>query len=249
MLTGVAGTNTITATGPANYAYAAARTPLYFVPAATNTGATTINVTPSGGAALGARNIFFNGVACVGGELRINVPTALIDDGTRFQIVGFSARRIVLATEVATTSGTSIDFTSIPAGVRRIKIQFVGVSTNGTSNPLIQLGDSGGVETTGYLGSSSLIDTAVATAGYTAGFGLNIATADAVIHGTVTLTLEDSSDFTWVASGVVSTSDTARSVITSGRKLLSAELDRVRITTVNGTDAFDAGAINISYEF
>lgn len=87
-LTGVAGTNTITATGPASYTYAASRPPIYLVPANTNTGATTINVTPSGGAALGARNIFRNGAACVGGELRQNVPVALIDDGTRFHIIG-----------------------------------------------------------------------------------------------------------------------------------------------------------------
>ena len=90
VLTGVAGTNTITATGPANYAYAAARTPLYFIPAATNTGATTINVSPSGGAALGAKNIFANGAACVGGELRINVPVAIIYDGTQFHIIANS---------------------------------------------------------------------------------------------------------------------------------------------------------------
>ena len=90
VLTGVAGTNTITATGPANYAYAVARTPLYFIPAATNTGATTVNITPSGEAALGAKNVFWNGAACVGGELRINVPVAVIYDGTRFNILGAS---------------------------------------------------------------------------------------------------------------------------------------------------------------
>ena len=88
VLTGVAGTNTITATGPANYAYAAARTPLYFTPAATNTGATTINITPSGGSTLGAKDIFSNGAACVGGELVISVPTQVIYDGTQFNIVG-----------------------------------------------------------------------------------------------------------------------------------------------------------------
>ena len=93
VLVSVAGTNTITATGPANYAYAAARTPLYFIPAATNTGATTINVTPSGGSALGAKNIFWNGVALVGDELRANIPVAVIYDGTQFNIIanGFNA--------------------------------------------------------------------------------------------------------------------------------------------------------------
>lgn len=90
-LTGVAGTNTITATGPASYTYAASRPPIYLIPANTNTGATTINVTPSGGVALGARNIFRNGLALVGGELKKNQPTALIDDGTQFNIVATAA--------------------------------------------------------------------------------------------------------------------------------------------------------------
>lgn len=87
VLSGVAGTNTITATGPANYSYSAATPPIWFIPAATNTGATTINITPSGSSALGAKNIFSNGVACVGGELRINVPVAVVYDGTQFHIV------------------------------------------------------------------------------------------------------------------------------------------------------------------
>lgn len=93
VLSGVAGTNTITGTGPATYSYDATRPPVWFIPANTNTGATTINVTPSGGAALGAKNIFWNGVACVGGELRQNVPTAVLYDGTQFHIIanGFNA--------------------------------------------------------------------------------------------------------------------------------------------------------------
>lgn len=90
-LTGIAGTNTITATGPASYTYLASRPPIYFVPAVTNTGATTINITPSGGVALGVRNIFRNGLALAGGELKKNQPVALIDDGTQFNIVATAA--------------------------------------------------------------------------------------------------------------------------------------------------------------
>lgn len=90
VLTGVAGTNTITATGPATYSYSATRVPVWFIPAVTNTGATTINVTPSGGSALGAKNIFANGAACAGGELVAGVPCAVIYDGTQFNIIGMS---------------------------------------------------------------------------------------------------------------------------------------------------------------
>jgi len=108
VLTGVAGTNTITATGPINYAYAAARTPVYFVPAATNTGATTINITPSGGAALGARNVFFNGAACAGGELVSGTPAALIDDGTRFHIISSTLPATQAQQETATHVGVMV---------------------------------------------------------------------------------------------------------------------------------------------
>jgi len=124
VLVSVAGTNTITATGPANYAYAAARTPLYFIPAVTNTGATTINVTPSGGSALGARNIFRNGAACIGGELIANIPVALIDDGTQFHIIGSGVQHNgVLHVDTGVGTGCAADTNendlktyTIPAG-------------------------------------------------------------------------------------------------------------------------------------
>lgn len=88
VLSGVAGTNTITATGPANYTYAATTPPVWFIPANTNTGPTTINITPSGGAALSAKNIFSYGAALTGGELQANVPAGVVYDGTQFNIVG-----------------------------------------------------------------------------------------------------------------------------------------------------------------
>lgn len=156
----------------------------------------------------------------------------------------------VNATEQASTSGTSIDFTSIPAWVKKITVQFVGVSTNGTSAYLLQIGDAGGVETSGYLSAASNIATTVSTGTSTAGFVVdNTPQAASVTHGQVVLTLEDASDFTWVASGVLAhTSGTPFLSVSAGSKALSAALDRVRITTSNGTDAFDAGAVNILYE-
>lgn len=94
VLTGVAGTNTITATGPANYSYSSATPPIWFVAAGTNTAATTVNVSPSGGSALGAKNVFFNGVACAGGEIISGGAYGLLYDGTQYQLVcvGVGAR-------------------------------------------------------------------------------------------------------------------------------------------------------------
>lgn len=148
-------------------------------------------------------------------------------------------------TAVASTSGTSIDFTGIPAGTKQIDIMFASVSTSGTSNPLIQLGDSGGVEITGYLGSN--FDGVTIVGGIVDGFRIPTANAAASMHGLITLRLLNAATFSWVASGTIGRSDGNGITFFSGSKILSAELDRVRITTVNGTDTFDAGVINITY--
>ena len=127
---------------------------------------------------------------------------------------------------------------------------FSGVSTNGTSIPLVQLGDSGGIETTGYLGTSTIFRdaTAVAGANYTTGFGIGILSAAYVMHGSMVLSLIDSSTNTWASSSNFANSNTAVMTVGAGSKPLSATLDRIRITMVNGTDTFDAGSINILYE-
>lgn len=168
----------------------------------------------------------------------LNLPDA---DGTAL----LQGTTLTRATAV-TASGTSVDFTGIPSWVKRITVMFSGVSTNGTSNYLFQLGDSGGIENTGYLGSGS--DGTTGTL-YTSGFGLVWASQSVVVHGALVISQIDSSANTWSASGVFVTSNTATGTrTTAGTKSLSDTLDRVRITTVNGTDTFDAGTINIMWE-
>lgn len=154
-----------------------------------------------------------------------------------------------IGTEQASTSGTSIDFTSIPAGVRRITIMFDGVSTSGTDDILIQIGDSGGIENASYAGVGGSYTSAGQTVtASTAGFLIQTNDAADVLYGSVVLDLEDIANFTWVARGVLAETATASSKTVAGRKATSAVLDRVRITTTGGTDTFDLGAINISYE-
>jgi hypothetical protein len=150
-------------------------------------------------------------------------------------------------TAVASTSGTSVDFTSIPSWAKRITIIFRDVSTSGTSPCLVQLGDSGGVETTGYLSSGAFYQTGVTITTSTAGFLINNNIAANTLAGAIQLFTLDSGT-SWVASGVFSSSGTAQVQLTGGSKSTSATLDRIRITTVNGTDTFDAGSINIMYE-
>lgn len=156
--------------------------------------------------------------------------------------------KVVLGTSTS-ASGTSVDFTGIPSGVRSIVISLVGVSTNGTSNVICQIGDSGGVENSGYLGTASAVATGTTSAtAFTAAFGVNQSVATAsVMHGQIILTIVDSSAFTWTSSSTIGLSNTAVTHHGAGSKSLSAELDRVRLTMANGTDAFDAGTINIAY--
>ena len=168
---------------------------------------------------------------------------AITLDGSNANTVGVPNS----GTAVASTSGTSIDFTGIPAGVKRITVMFSGVSTSGTSVPLIQIGDSGGFETSGYLGTASNLTSTTSTAEYTAGFGLGASSAAAQTRiGSIIITLV--SPNTWVASGSLGRGDAAGTFVTGGSKTLSDTLTQVRITTVNGTDTFDAGSINILYE-
>jgi hypothetical protein len=154
----------------------------------------------------------------------------------------------VAGTAVASTSGTSIDFTSIPSWVKRITVMFQGVSTNGTSTIQVQLGDSGGIETTGYVATSVRVATNSTTAGgsLTSGFPINVTPAAAdIVSGTLVCNLMGSN--LWVAS-LSGKASTTLGLVGGGDKTLSGTLDRVRITTVNGTDTFDAGSINILYE-
>lgn len=152
-----------------------------------------------------------------------------------------------LATEQATTSGTSIDFTGIPSWAKRITVMLDGVSTNGITNLLVQLGDSGGIETSGYAGGYSNIinGSSPAVVNLSSGFvASGGGSAASVTHGSLTLTLMDASN-TWAAAGIFNRSDTVNTIVVSGTKTLSAALDRIRLTASNGTDAFDAGSVNI----
>jgi hypothetical protein len=164
-------------------------------------------------------------------------------DGTTYT----PTAKIVSDTAVASTSGTSIDFTGIPSWVKRVMVMFSGVSTNGTSVPLIQLGDSGGIETTGYLSSASTLGSTAISDSFTTGVGITHAGNAANIFSGIA-TFANITGNTWVASGVLSRDDSDRTQVFGGQKSLSDTLTQVRITTVNGTDTFDAGTINILYE-
>jgi hypothetical protein len=159
---------------------------------------------------------------------------------------------LLVSGTAVSASGTSVNFTGIPAGVRRITVMFSGVSTSGTgSNYILQLGDSGGLETSGYLGSatslgsSSVNSSASSTAGITILRSPN--TAD-TYSGVCTIT--NLSSNSWVISSSLYDLNSGNPTILlgGGSKSLSDTLTQIRITTGTGTDTFDAGSINILYE-
>jgi len=155
---------------------------------------------------------------------------------------------LVQGTSQASTSGTSIDFTGIPSWAKRITVIFNGVSTSGTSLIQIQLGSTT-FTTTGYLCSASQFATAptISAANSTTGLLIVGATSAAALwYGAATICNINSNN--WVSSSTLGRSDSAITAIGGGSIALSGTLDRVRITTVNGTDTFDAGTINIQYE-
>jgi hypothetical protein len=163
-------------------------------------------------------------------------------DGSNVSTVGV----INSGTAQATTSGTIITFTGIPAGVKRITMMFNEVSTSGTSTPIVQIG-SGSIQTTSYVSTGGEFNgsNTTATASSTAGFIIRSAGAANAISGAMRLELVGSN--LWVSSHSVKTTGT--SVATGGGAVsLSGTLDRIALTTVNGTDTFDAGSINILYE-
>jgi hypothetical protein len=194
-------------------------------------------------------------VSSSGGSVEIVAPatasnfTATMPAGTGTVAVQGASTNIVSATAQASTSNTSIDFPNIPSWVKKVTVLWNGVSTNGTSNPIIQLGDSGGIEATGYLGAASNMATGVATLNFTTGFGVfgtSGWTAARVVYGA--LTISNITGNTWVASGTWAASDDNQVGVTSGAKALSDTLTQVRITTLGGANTFDLGTINILYE-
>lgn len=155
----------------------------------------------------------------------------------------FSGNPINSGTAVATTSGTSIDFTGIPSGVRRLTLMLRGTSLSGTSDVLVQLGDAGGIENSAYSGG--LNPTA---AFFSTGFRItDVATAAQTLDCTMMLNRIDGN--TWMSS--FNTGHPATNVARSGAgsKALSDTLTQVRVTSVNGTDTLDAGLANLLWEF
>lgn len=165
--------------------------------------------------------------------------------------VGTDYSQLTLAT-AQTASGTNVDFTGIPSWVKRINVMMDGVSTNGSSIVLLRLGTSGGITSSGYAssvnyGTLSGQFYASDVSGFPSGPSSSFASA-ATQRGSIVFSSISGNN--WIASGLVFSAGSSAGVTSmlAGSVSLSSVLTQVRITTVNGTDTFDAGTINISYE-
>jgi hypothetical protein len=151
---------------------------------------------------------------------------------------------LISGTAVSPSAVAFVDFTSIPSWAKRITVSFNGISTTGTTGITIQLGDSGGIETSGYLCGTS--NGASSTTEFIVTGGSSVAAG--IYHGSAVLSLVDAATNKWAVTSVIGRSDSAGSFALGGSKATSAVLDRVRIKTGNGVETFDAGTVNILYE-
>ena len=173
-----------------------------------------------------------------------NTGTLVTTGSTAAVTPAMLTQPLTLGTAQASTSGTSIDFTGIPSWARRVTVMFNGVSTNGTSSILVQLGTSAGITATGYTGS--LITFGPAFTAFSTGFLVTSTAAARTNAGHIFIT--NISGNAWVESSSLANQAAADNTMSAGAVTLAGVLDRLRITTVGGTDTFDAGTINIMYE-
>ena len=176
--------------------------------------------------------------------------SVLTSNGTSWSI----APKITSGTAVASTSGTSIPFTGIPSWAKRITVMTNGISTNSASPTaiIVQLGTSGGIQTTGYLSSASSVTTGVSSTNTALGLYVapvpSAAGQAAAYLAQCLTTIVTMGSNVWVSSTTEGFNGVSACAFGAGSVTLSGTLTQLNITTVNGTETFDAGSINIMYE-
>lgn len=157
-------------------------------------------------------------------------------------------RPLVAMTAQASTSGTFIDFTGIPSWAKKVTVLFDAVSLSNTDSLNLQIGDSGGIETAGYISGAAmgpaLNESQTSNTSFLLSVPFNNNAADAK-YGAITLW--NSTGNSWVASGTLHSAGYQVGNFVSGSKTLSGVLDRVRILS-SGAGTFDGGVINVFWE-
>ena len=149
------------------------------------------------------------------------------------------------------TSGSPsiVSLASSLSNISEIEVHIEAFSTDTNDQaPMIQIGDSGGLETSGYSGRGWLISTTAAISANSAGFFIGFQTD--LDLGTIlefVLTLRHMGSNIWSMQAAGSTTSGTTIIGGEGLKTLSAALDRVSITTSGGSAAFDGGEALVRY--
>lgn len=148
----------------------------------------------------------------------------------------------ITARDTVTASGSSVEFTGIPSTAIRLTLILMGVSLNGDNeNVIIQLGTSGGFQTSGYLSNSHYGGAGV---GRTDGFSLFFGSgAGNVVSGAAVIYNLGSNKY---ASNHSAKYNQNNGLFGGGDVTLSGTLDRLRIKPYNTT--FDAGNLRLLIE-
>jgi hypothetical protein len=158
------------------------------------------------------------------------------------------ASSVITSGTAVSASGTAVNFTGIPSWVKRITLMFDNISTSGSASAvfLIRIGNAS-FTTTGYTGSFCYTGVATGGAASTVGFPMMTQNTADIHSGQATINLLSNSSFKYTFSSTLARTD---GIVCFGGSAvtLGALLDRVQVTTSNGTDIFDAGTINILYE-
>jgi hypothetical protein len=172
-------------------------------------------------------------------------PTSAQDVATKNYVD--TNKGFTLLGEVATTSGTAIDLTGLPSTATVVILNLEGVQAVG-STVTLQLIDSGGAETSGYISTGAGVTNAsvISVTSYTNGFAIRRGATDS-FHGSFIFTKKDDTNNTWCLNGIVSSDGVAAIAWSGGSKSLSGDLTGIRLTTQSGSDAFNGGSANLTY--
>jgi len=172
---------------------------------------------------------------------------AIVTNGSG--VLSFADRSRFERSTAITVSGTSATFSSIPSWARKITFAFVGISLNSAAHYLIRIGDSGGMETTGYQSTSNFLTGGVTSSSISSSFGISLYSGAAHNSLSGQVVLSNYSGNAWAFTGLFDYSNTTGTTgMTAGYKGLTGTLDRLQLLADDGTSTFDSGTINILIE-
>jgi len=189
---------------------------------------------------------------------KLNAPLSVTtqvtgDNTTKVASTAFVQQEIADRGKVAvvapvTLTGVSVDFTGIPTWAKRVTVLLKETSLSGVSPLILRLGSSGGVEATGYLCNLSTANgAAISTAAATTSHQLTTTiAATSQVYGKIVI--EHLSGNSFIITSNLGRNDAAYHFTGTGAKDLAGVFDRLRLTTISGTDTFDNGSASLYIE-